>query len=84
MLSYYLLQQYKIIVLTHFWGMLHTQAWSLISEQKYLVSRLNGAVQITASQTNYHTLDKSRQKFHHSLNEHQKISNIPKFRCEML
>jgi hypothetical protein len=28
-------------------------------------------------------LDKSRQ-FHHSLNEHHKISNIPKFRCEML
>jgi hypothetical protein len=29
-------------------------------------------------------LDKSRQKFHHSLKEHYKISNIPKFRCEML
>ena len=28
--------------------------------------------------------DKSRQKFHHSLKEHLKISNIPKFRCEML
>jgi hypothetical protein len=27
-------------------------------------------------------LDKSRQKFHHSLKEHHKISNIPKFRCE--
>jgi hypothetical protein len=26
----------------------------------------------------------SRQKFHHSLKEHHKISNIPKFRCEML
>ena len=24
--------------------------------------------------------DKSRQKFHHSLKEHHKISNIPKFR----
>jgi hypothetical protein len=24
-------------------------------------------------------LDKSRQKFHHSLKEHHKISNIPKF-----
>jgi hypothetical protein len=24
------------------------------------------------------------QKFHHSLKEHHKISNIPKFRCEML
>jgi hypothetical protein len=29
-------------------------------------------------------LDKSRQKFHHSLKEHHRISNIPKFRCEML
>jgi hypothetical protein len=29
-------------------------------------------------------LDKSKQKFHHSLKEHHKISNIPKFRCEML
>ena len=29
-------------------------------------------------------LDKSRQKFHHSLKEHHKISNIPKFRYEML
>jgi hypothetical protein len=29
-------------------------------------------------------LDNSRQKFHHSLKEHHKISNIPKFRCEML
>ena len=24
-------------------------------------------------------LDKSRQKFHHGLKEHHKISNIPKF-----
>jgi hypothetical protein len=29
-------------------------------------------------------LNKSRQKFYHSLKEHHKISNIPKFRCEML
>ena len=29
-------------------------------------------------------LDKCRQTFHHSLKEHHKISNIPKFRCEML
>ena len=29
-------------------------------------------------------LDKSRQTFHHSLKEHKKVSNIPKFRCEML
>ena len=29
-------------------------------------------------------LDKSRQKFHHSFKEHHKLSNIPKFCCEML
>jgi hypothetical protein len=29
-------------------------------------------------------LGKSRQIFHHSLKEHDKISNIAKFRCEML
>ena len=29
-------------------------------------------------------LNNSRQKFHHSLKEHHKISNIPKFRCKML
>ena len=29
-------------------------------------------------------LDKSRQKFYNRLKEHHKISNIPKFCCEML
>jgi hypothetical protein len=29
-------------------------------------------------------LDKSRQKLHHRLKEQYRISNIPKFRCEML
>jgi hypothetical protein len=29
-------------------------------------------------------LNKSWQKFHHSLKEHYTMSNIPKFRCEML
>jgi hypothetical protein len=29
-------------------------------------------------------LNKSRQKFHHNLKEHHKISNIPKFRFKML
>jgi hypothetical protein len=32
----------------------------------------------------YFELNKSRQKFHHSLKEHHKISNIPKFLCKML
>jgi hypothetical protein len=29
-------------------------------------------------------LNKSRQKFHRSFKEHHQISNIPKFRCEIL
>jgi hypothetical protein len=29
-------------------------------------------------------LDMPGKKFHHSLKEHHKISNIPKFRSEML
>jgi hypothetical protein len=32
----------------------------------------------------HNRLNWSRKKFHHSLKEHHKISNIPKFRCEML
>jgi hypothetical protein len=42
--------------------------------------KLNGP--ITYKNQNF-DLDKSRQKFHHSLKEHHKISNTP-FRCEML
>ena len=38
---------------------------------------------LLANEQNF-DLDKSRQKFHHSLKEHHKISNIPKFRCKML
>jgi hypothetical protein len=30
------------------------------------------------------SIDMPGQQFHHSLKEHHKISNIPKFRCEML
>jgi hypothetical protein len=29
-------------------------------------------------------LDKSRQTFYNSLKEHHHISNIPKFRCEIM
>jgi hypothetical protein len=29
-------------------------------------------------------IDKSEQKFHHSLKEYHKVNNIPKFRCKML
>jgi hypothetical protein len=46
--------------------------YSLVSVMDHLHYRLN------------FDQDKSRQKFHHSLKEHHKISNIPKFRCEML
>jgi hypothetical protein len=41
------------------------------------------AVDLFPNEQNF-DLDKSKQKFHHSLNEHHKISNIPKFLCEML
>jgi hypothetical protein len=44
---------------------------------------LNAIMNLFPNEQNF-DLDKSRQKFHHSLKEHHKISNIPKFRCEML
>jgi hypothetical protein len=49
---------------------------------------VNNAIQMNAidhlrNRLNF-DLNKSRQNFHHSLKEHHKISNIPKFRCEML
>jgi hypothetical protein len=40
-------------------------------------------IDLSAFEWNF-DLDKSGQKFHHSLKEHRKISNIPKFRCKML
>jgi hypothetical protein len=42
-----------------------------------------GAMDLFPNKQNF-DLDKSRQNFSHSLKEHHKISNIPKFRCEML
>ena len=42
-----------------------------------------GIMDLLPSEQNF-DVDKSRQKFHHSLKEHHKASNIPKFRCEML
>jgi hypothetical protein len=41
------------------------------------------SIDLSAFKWNF-DLNKSGQKFHHSLKEHYKISNIPKFRCEML
>jgi hypothetical protein len=43
----------------------------------------NGPI-IPNSNEQHFDLDKSRQKIHHGLKEHHKISNIPKFRCKML
>ena len=51
----------------------------------YKVLQSNGYSGIDLSPYNQNfDLGKSRQIFHHSLKEHHKISNIPKFRCEML
>jgi hypothetical protein len=44
---------------------------------------LNQPIDLSPYNQNF-DLGKSRQIFHHSLKEHHKISNIPKFRCEML
>jgi hypothetical protein len=43
----------------------------------------NSAMDLFPNKQNF-DLDKFRQTFHHSLKEHHKISNIPKFRCELL
>ena len=60
---------------------------SLISGYSYFLrmipevtSEVNGPFPINQN----FELNKSRQKFHHSLKEHHKISNIPKFRCKIL
>jgi hypothetical protein len=53
--------------------------WQKIANQMDLVK----AMDLSPYNWNFDP-DKSRHKFHHSLKEHHKISNIPKFRCEML
>jgi hypothetical protein len=51
--------------------------WSLLCEMS--------ALEMDYSPINQNfELNKSGQIFHHSLKEHHKISNIPKFRCKML
>jgi hypothetical protein len=40
-------------------------------------------IDLSAFEWNF-DVDMPGQKFHHSLKEHHKISNISKFRCEML
>ena len=49
----------------------------------YIYSSLTRLIDLSPYNQNF-DLGKSRQIFHHSLKEHHKISNIPKFRCEML
>jgi hypothetical protein len=49
----------------------------------YAFLSYNWLIDLFPNEQNF-DLDKSRQTFHHSLKEHHKISNIPKFRCEML
>jgi hypothetical protein len=46
-------------------------------------NKTTNAIDLSPFKWNF-DLDKSGKKFHHSLKEHHKISNIPKFRCEML
>jgi hypothetical protein len=41
------------------------------------------AIDLSPYEWNF-VLDMPGQKFHHSSKEHHKISNIPKFRCEIL
>jgi hypothetical protein len=52
------------------------------SDASYILNDRN-SIDLSPFEWNF-DLDKSGQKFHHSLKEHHKISNIPKFRCEML
>ena len=53
--------------------------------QYYLKKFYNYCMPIDLSPYNQNfDLGKSRQIIHHSLKEHDKISNIAKFRCEML
>jgi hypothetical protein len=49
----------------------------------YVARICKGLMDLFPNEQNF-DLDKSRQIFHHSLKERHKISNIPKFRCEML
>jgi hypothetical protein len=55
---------------------------AIVFRSKFL-SMDNHAMDLLPNEHNF-DLEKSRQKIHHSLKEHHKISNIPKFRCEML
>ena len=55
----------------------------LLQQIKIRFHYQSSAMDLFPNEQNF-DLDKSRQKFHHSLKEHHKTSNIPKFRCKML
>jgi hypothetical protein len=55
----------------------------IIEHAKYSNKHLQAPVDLSPYEWNF-DLDKPGQKFHLSLKEHHKISNIPKFRYEML
>jgi hypothetical protein len=64
--------------------------WSFILSTNDVNDKVNAFLEFTQVSIDHlrnrqnFDLNKSRQKFHHSFKEHHKISNIPKFRCEML
>jgi hypothetical protein len=63
---------------------MYQQIQAINTEEKALeISKIWRWIDHLRNRLNF-DLNKSRQKFHHSLKEHHKISNIPKFRCEML
>jgi hypothetical protein len=64
------------------WQFLHMRDRKRVrSRQRSLLLRFPAQIETSASRED---LDMPGQNFHHSLKEHHKISNIPKFRCEML
>ena len=64
----------------HVWK---SMCWPVCFRRHWKCPSLVGLIDHLRNRQNF-DLNKSRQTFHHSLKEHHKISNIPKFRCEML
>jgi hypothetical protein len=78
---FYSIRQY-ILFNVFTWETIYDCTFSKISEVSQIYEDLVW-IDLSPFEWNF-DLDKSGQKFHHSLKEHHKISNIPKFRCEML
>ena len=57
-------------------------SWCVVGGPSFLRGTTRGLHQPPINQN--FELNKSRQKFHHSLKDHHKISNIPEFRCKTL